>query len=232
MSFLSKTKAFWAAVLFLISIMPISVQAGLTNGGFESGLADWTTSPTGTVAPVGDSMISGVLFEVQEGDWMASLSYPGFSGDLEENYIRQKVEIEENSNYLSFFYNFWSFDEGNYDGFVVSITGGMQDDIIMTVDAGDIAGAHNNDNLGDLDYTGWKFITFDISGFYNPARESNITISFFSGNTGDDSYPSGVFIDDVKITEYEPPVVHVPTSMLLMASGLLGFVGLRRKVNG
>jgi len=78
--------------------------------------------------------------------------------------------------------------------------------------------------------------TFDIDFYGLPGLDQGVmdtgdTITFNAGNTGDDQYVSGVFIDSNSLSMAPGcPVVPIPASLLLFASGLLGLVGIRRKM--
>ena len=99
------------------------------------------------------------------------------------------------------------------------------------------AGDIGDGQLGTLDYTigplagGWTGLSIPLSQYYDPDRLTSIRISFNAGNTGDNQYPSGVFIDGTSLSEnnlYQ--VVPVPPAALLLGSGLIGLVGLRRRM--
>lgn len=217
-----KTKILLGIALLLICAVPGTALAGIANGGFESGLDDWTV--TGDAAAANVAWLDGIRFDPVSGILMASLAYNKRSDYVWENTISQEIDLTQDDNYFGFYYNFWTYDEAPFDdpGFIVAINGKT----ILSKSAGDIG----DGTLGTLDYTGWKFFSIDISEYYSPTRPASIMVSFAAGNAGDTNpdYASGVFIDGMEITP-DPPAVPVPTSLLLMVSGLLGFVGLRRR---
>ncbi len=53
-----------------------------------------------------------------------------------------------------------------------------------------------------------------------------LEIVFNVGNTGDNQYPSGVFLDDIRLQANPVPI---PPTVLMLASGLIGLVVIQRK---
>ena len=213
------------AALLLIGIAPVSAVAQLANPGFESDYADWEmtgASDYGLLTAAGE-VISGVEFKPFFGDRALRLSNPFISASayIWTNTISQTITLDPNENFLNFYYNFWTFDKAPYDnaGFMVEINGKT----VFSVSAGDVG----DGEVDTLDYTGWQLCSIDISEYYSgdPNRQTSILISFSAGNTSDQKYASGVYLDAITIT---PNALPVPASMLLLMSGLLGFVGVRR----
>ena len=154
--------------------------------------------------------------------------YPSMAGYIWDNYIYQNVQLGATDKYLNFAYNFWTYDEAPFDdpGFVVEINGKT----VFSIAAGDIRDEEFGDDvLGKLDFTGWTLISIPVDQYYDPDRPASIRISFNAGNTGDNEHPSGVFIDAVSVTETPVPV---PTTVLLLGSGLVAMIGLRKKTRG
>ena len=212
------------AVLLLISMMPVAAIAQLANPGFENGYADWDMTGASDYSLLTDEgeAISGVEFTPFFGTQALRLSNPGGnSAYVWANTISQTITLDPNENFLNFYYNFWTFDEAPFDnaGFMVEINGKT----VFSVSAGDVG----DGKVGTLDYTGWQLCSLDISEYYSddPDREASILISFSAGNTSDQTYASGVYLDAITIT---PNAMPVPASMLLLLSGLIGFVGVRR----
>ena len=213
------------AALLLIGIVPVSAVAQLANPGFEAGYTDWDmtgASDYSLLTSFGEK-IDGVEFKPLFGAMALRLSNPfeDESGSVWANTISQTITLDPNENFLNFYYNFWTFDEAPYDnaGFMVEINGKT----VFSVSAGDVG----DGVVGTLDYTGWQLCSIDISEYYSgdPNRQTSILISFSAGNTSDQKYASGVYLDAITIT---PNALPVPASMLLLMSGLLGFVGVRR----
>ena len=212
-------------VVLTVPFLLFSASAGaaLINGGFEDNFNGWNFS--GNTSVVTTANLGGATdpFVPYEGDKMAGITYPTMAGSIWDNYIYQDVELGETDKYLNFAYNFWTYDEAPFDnpGFMVAINGKA----VFSIAAGDIG----DDVLGNLDFTGWTLISIPVEQYYDPDRPASIMISFNAGNTGDNQYPSGVFIDAVSVTESPVPV---PTTILLLGSGLVAMIGLRKKTKG
>jgi len=226
------------SLLFLVVLtiplflLPASAGAALINGGFEDGFTGWNFSGNTavlTTANLEDGSGGTVTFNPYEKGQMAAITYPNMSGSICDNYIFQDLKLEPTDKYLNFAYNFWTYDEAPFDnpGFVVEING-ISGKSVFSIAAGDIG----DNTLGSLDFTDWTLISIPIEQYYNPDnpdRPASIRISFNAGNTGDDQYPSGVFIDAVSVTQTPVPV---PTTVLLLGSGLVAMIGLRKKTKG
>ena len=218
-------------VVLTVPFLLLSASAGaaLINGGFESDFTGWTAAGNTSVQSVANvaDLVDGsggtVTFNPYEGEKMAAITYPNQAGSIWNNFIYQDVDLGANDKYLNFAYNFWTYDEAPFDdpGFMVAINGKT----VFSIAAGDIG----DDTLGNLDFTGWTLINIPVEQYYDPGRPASIMISFNAGNTGDNLNPSGVFIDAVSVTESPVPV---PTTILLLGSGLVAMIGLRKKTKG
>lgn len=210
------------ALFCSICFFPVFVGAALINPGFEDDFTGWTTG--GNTSVVSGAKLSGVNFIPFSGNKMGALTLPAMTGSVLDNYIYQNMVIAENENYLNLYYNFWTYDEAPFDNpaFMVTINGMTK----FSVSAGDIG----DGTPGRLDYTGWQLYSIDISEYYAPdPRPATIRIAFHAGNTGDNQFPSGAFIDGLSITR-TPQAVPVPIPLLLLGSGLIGLVGLKRRI--
>jgi hypothetical protein len=233
---------------------PLLAEAALTNPGFEDDFDGWTTG--GLASTPGQANIpttwppgtDTVPFSKHEGEKMAALAYSGGlqGGLVWDNFIYQDIALGPDDNYLNFVYRFWTYDEGPFDnpGFLMEINGKT----IYSVKAADVG----DGTVGTLNYTtgqlndGWTGISVPIGQYYSPGRPVSLRISFLAGNSGDDQYPSGVFIDapndfdeangvEGPLSLNPPPsgsgfvVIPIPPAILLLGSGLLGLICFRRK---
>jgi hypothetical protein len=238
-----KEKVFKLIILItalIFWVVPGAAFAGLLNGGFDDGLSSWEwTGNYAATSGVGimDEFGTTTVFTPYGGSGqMASLTHVSKSGYVWENTVSQNVALTADDDYFNFYFNFWTLDEGNYDAFLVEIN----DETIFKINAENIG----DDTLGTLDSTGWVPLSIDVSSYYAAGgRTPNIRLSFKAGNTNDDTYASGVFIDQAIIAGaplsdawiYSPgdtdpiPPVPVPTSLLFLFSGLVGFISLKRR---
>lgn len=232
-----------AVLVLTLMFLPGVVAAGLVNGGFEDDFTGWTVSGNAsiqTIASLSDSFGNNLMVTPYEGDKMAAITFPAMAGMVWENSLQQSATLGAGDNYLNFVYKFWTFDEAPFDnpGFLVEING----ETVFSIAAGDIG----DGTVGTLDYTtgnlagGWTGLSIPISQFYSadPGRPADILISFLAGNTGDGQYPSGVFLDGPLGTEGaslsatplpDYQVVPIPGTLLLLGSGLICVLGLRKK---
>jgi hypothetical protein len=197
------------------------------NGDFETGdFTGWTpggnngiVSLANLLLDLGNPAAGSLEVNPLEGQFMGAITYPAMEGFVYDNFIYQDVELGPQDIYLMFSYNFWTYDEAPFDnpGFTLEING----ETVFSLSAGEIG----DGEVGTLDFTGWTTVAIDVSQYYSddPTRPVTIRIAFNAGNTGDNQFASGVFLDDIKL------VVPVPASILLLGSGLLGLIGLRRK---
>ena len=217
-----KTKICLGLCFLWVVMVPGITFGAIINGGFEDDFAGWTGG--GSAAVVTAAMIDGVSFSPFAGEKMAVLSYPAMTGFLFDNYIYQDVPLEAVDNYLNFSLLFWTFDEEPFDkpGLLVQIN----NETWFSMDAGDIG----DGALGTLNYTDWINLSIPVGQYYVPSRPAQIRISFHAGNTGDNDYPSGAFIDGLCLTENNLyPIVPIPGAFLIFSSGLIGVLALRRR---
>jgi hypothetical protein len=205
---------------FLLVLFPAFAGAQIINGGFENGLDGWTSF--GNAGVVTTANIGGETFLPYSGEKMGAIGYPAMTGFLWENGLSQGVPLGPHDNYLVFYYNFWTFDEAPFDspGFTVQINGSP----VFSIGAGDVGDCV----VEPPDFTGWRMFSFDVSGYYSedPLRPLTLQLLFNAGNTGDNQYPSGVFLDGIRLQENPVPI---PPTFVLLATGLIGLVGVRRR---
>ena len=216
---------------------PFVGEAAIVNGNFETGdFSGWTVGGNNGVVSLAnlaldqnDPEAGSLEVTPLQGQYMGALNYkephskeaPCLQGFVYDNFIYQDVLLGEQDNILVLNYFFWTYDEAPFDtpGFAVSINGMA----VFSLSAGDIG----DGVLGTLDFTSWTTLAIDVSEYYSgdPDRPATIRIAFNAGNTGDNEYASGVFLDDVQL------VVPIPSTLLLFGSGLLGLIGWRRRLS-
>lgn len=170
------------APVTLMTFDGYSINESIVNGDFETDLNGWQTQGQ-VVRTVADAYATPV-----SGSRMVRIGHKaGDSGrEIWENRLRQR--IQPGAKNLSFYYNFFSFDAGLDDpGIVVR----LNDYNVFYLSASDIdAGSSPNSS-------GWIQLSFDISQIPDPLLE----IVFYSGNTGDVSQQSWVYIDKISTAE-------------------------------
>lgn len=210
-------------------LMPAVVFADLVNPGFEDGSLGWKVK--GNIDFAFESDIGGIKFMPVEGIVMAKISDPSMGGFVMENILQQTFTLGSDKKYLNLQYRFWTFDEGDYDKFVVLLDG----ESIFSISA---SAAVLNDTINAIDYTEWTGISIILPEFDNRGEDIKISIAFSAGNTGDSLYNSGVFLDDMSLTnaddrpDYEiinGASVPIPSGILLLASGLSVLVLNKRR---
>jgi len=216
-------------LVFCISILasPPTVQAYLIiNGDFETGdFTGWTTGGNNGVVSLANLQLDlsnpalgSLKVTPLKGQFMGAITYPAMEGFVYDNFIYQDALLGEVDKILVLNYFFWTYDEVPFDNpaFSISINGMT----VFSLSAGDIG----DGVLGTLDFTGWTKLAIPVGQYYDPSRPATIRIALNAGNTGDNQYPSGVFIDN--ITQYAIPL---PSTLLLFATGLVGLARLRKK---
>jgi hypothetical protein len=240
-------KSSMVVLTLCVCLLPSLGVAALVNPGFEDDFNGWDTkglTSTPGVANLALEWPPGANtkeFSRYEGEKMAAIALNGGpGGNVWANEIAQEVVLGPDDKFFNVVYTYWTYDEAPYDkaGFLVEINGRT----VYSLEAGDIG----DGTVGTLDYTegplagGWTGISIPISQYYSPdpARPVSIRLSFSAGNTGDDKYPSGAFVDAPLESEgsslsKDPipgfTVIPIPTSLLLLGSGLIGLISIRRR---
>lgn len=213
-------------------VFPLTVDAchiykypDLVNGDFETGdFTGWTTGGNNGVVSLANLQLDlsnpaagSLTVTPLAGQFMGALTYPAMEGFVYDNFIYQDVELSEQDKFLKLNFFFWTYDEAPFDSpaFTVSVNGMT----VFSLSAGDVG----DGELGTLDFTGWTALSIPVAQYYDPSRPVTIRIAFNAGNTGDNQFASGVFLDEIKL------VVPIPSTLLLLGSGLLGLIGLRRR---
>ena len=189
-------------------------QAGLTNSGFEDGnLNGWALSPAneaGLYASVESSWLAGDdrTYSAPEGQNFVQLTAgvgAGVYTVLSQTFTVKAGEQFTLSGKAAFNGNDEYSEEFNDDAYVKLSNG------TTTVDLWN----SNIVTVGDYASIEWQDWTTSL------LTEGTYTLSFAVANQGDN------FNNSVALFDVNP--VPVPNAMLLLGSGLLGLVGLRRK---
>lgn len=199
-----------------------NAQASVVNGGFEDGFNGWQTSQMlgGNVAVVsGYTFEDGTTVQASEGTSMAMVGMPVDGANW--NIFNQVMQVDTiTERYLSFDYNFWSYDYAPYDenGFQVLVNG--RSVLSLSPEA---FGKETGDE--SLQMTGWQTMTLDLAELFPQVMGfGTFSVAFMGGDTSDYDLKSGVFLDNVSATP-------IPGAFWLLGSGLLGLVGMRRRMN-
>lgn len=165
-----------------LSFNGYSINEKVLNPGFELGLVNWQTegevnitAADGFTAPYNGTKMARIGHTADDGQ------------EIWENKLTQ--QIQPGAKNLSFYYNFFSSDSDSFDdpGMIVR----LNDHNVFYLTAADI------DNFDSPNSSGWTQLSFDISQIPDPVLE----IIFYSGNTGDNTNQSWVYIDDVSTSE-------------------------------
>lgn len=168
------------------------IEERVINGSFEDGLAEW--SVIGEVNLISGSEngvepLAGTQM-VRIGSDNSDIFYDGNSVDV--NILSQEIDhliLGEGLSSVGFWYNFMTYEDGwGFDepGLMVFVG----DRMVHQVWAGDVT---NDFDFTTLDSTGWRYISINLAQVTDPT----ISLVFYSGNTGDLSRQSFVYLDGV-----------------------------------
>ena len=198
------------AVGGLVFLIATSINAAVSDGGFEAGTPNpsWLENSTNfgtplcTIGTCGQGGGTGP----HTGDWWAW--FGGVGGLYEEGSLYQQVFIPNGTANL----NFW---------FENPVSASAIDYIEVLID-GIPVWIYNG--LGALDgVLGYTGITVNIDAY---ADGANHFLDFHSETFADSGGPTNFFVDDVSIIS---TVVPVPAAVWLFGSGVLGLVGIARR---
>ncbi|MEW5800974.1 MAG: PEP-CTERM sorting domain-containing protein [bacterium] len=202
------------------------------NGSFEEAgnLTGWTTH--GTVSQVHSGTVTFDTYSyditAQQGDSMALLSAPGLSGggSYNNNWISQNL-VGFQGGVVSFYYNLFSTDwEGN-DRFTVKFYDEHNDEIVdARLELDEYAADKPIVDLA-LYYSDWQYFSHNFGAYTGPLTMS-MSIKLASGNGGDDNYNTWAYVDNFTLTP--PAPVPEPGAIFLFGFGLMGLIGIKRKI--
>lgn len=183
------------------------VRETVTNGDFETGdTTGWTTVGNAQILASDTFSDPATTVDPYEGGWMARIGDTSDPGNyVWENRLLQSFAAGAKS--LSFYYNFWSRDDGiDLPGFFVRLNG---QEVFRRNDLG-------SDLVSALS-TGWQRFTYDLSGL----TTSQISLALYAGNTGDTVVQSWVYVN--KVSTY---FVSAPSHAMYTVSGTDGGSGI------
>ena len=197
-------------LVFGLTVVNVAKAAPFTNGDFETGFTGWGGDlvVTGMVAPGTDSHFNIVnspqnvaKIENDDNDWIATL-YQDF--DMEA------LAAPGNTLDLSFWIQ-WIPTDSTMDGLDATIDNGTD-----TIDL--LA------SISDSDLLSGTTVTSDVTDFAGQSVELA-----FSLWDADWLTPDSLKIDDVTFAQSGAAPVPEPTTLFLVATGLVGLAGLKRK---
>lgn len=198
-------KKFIIAAGLTVGLVNIA-QAGLTNPGFETGdFTGWTLSFQGYGDEISQAVSDMYSYPVPVGNYLASL----WAGADKGVYTVLSQTFSANAGEkLSISAAFIAHDESPYaDDAYVRIWDGSTTTTLWRSDVIEV---------GDYGATMWESVIWEapITGTY--------TLSFGVANERDNAFSSQALFD------VNP--VPVPNALLLLGSGLLGLIGIRRRL--
>lgn len=213
-------------IVLLIIIVANTSNASLSNSSFEDPgiLSDWDVSGIVSQAPSGTVFFSSYTYDITatEGNNMALLSAPSENGGgyFTDNRISQTVD-DFQGGILSFDYNIFSMDWYGNDRFTVHIDA-ADDDLDYYWEIDEVNGAQEAIIEYALYSSNWQHFSYDL-GMY----AGYLTVTLSSGNGIDDNWNTWTYLDNFIIASADP--VPVPATIVLLATGLIGIAGMKKK---
>lgn len=211
-------------VLAFSAFIQGSASAYLQNGSFETGdLTGWNYFYGSVEVVTSATAYDGTQYNPTHGSYMAKLTpvfgdnSPG-SAYFVDLYVNQYIPPLNTGDRLIFDWAFLGMDEAEYQG-----------EDILDIDWAEMAYPSNHvladtghESAYGSDYTDTGWQTFE---YILHSDEYPYLIEFRS--SGLDEINSVLLVDNVRILT---PAVPLPAAVWLLGSGLVGLVGLRRKM--
>lgn len=208
-------KTLFLTMLFCFTLTGTAHAVPITNGSFESGLTGWTSA--GNVNVVNSQIVTdGSFFSTTTMMPTDGNNFAAISADLPSSSLTSDGFSVEIGDEISFD---WFFSAEDY--FPFNDLAGYS---INLISAGAVVDANilsSVVSVGDYGLTGWN-----TASILSPVA-GNVSLQFYSVNTGDGLLASVLGVDNVSSVSSVPVV----PSLALFGIGALAFAGTRRRKN-